>query len=259
MRLRLTLEHPPNQVLPINYQYLISSWIYRTLGNANAEYAKQLHDFGYSFGNKKYKLFTFGALNPQFYRIGKKDHTFILVTGPTELELSFHIDEAVQHFVIGLFQDQYFELKSGRFHCAFKVLNIESLSSPFFQSTMQFRTRTPICISQHVETEKYPQYRSPDDEGYAKLFIRNLMRKERALSPVLAGEAYHDLSLDFPYKFKALSEPRSKLIRFKGSNVRGYFYDFEITAPTSLLQIGYESGFGEKNSNYGFGMVEVIK
>ena len=58
MRLKLTLQHRPNQVLPINYQYLISSWVYRTLESANAEFATQLHEYGYDFRGKQYKLFT---------------------------------------------------------------------------------------------------------------------------------------------------------------------------------------------------------
>ena len=62
MRLELTLQHPPNQELPINYQYLIASWIYRTLGNADADFAKQLHNHGYDFGGKKYKPVSYTHL-----------------------------------------------------------------------------------------------------------------------------------------------------------------------------------------------------
>ena len=36
-----------------------------------------------------------------------------------------------------------------------------------------------------------------------------------------------------------------------------YQYDFELTAPTQLLRIGYEAGFGE-NTSMGFGFVEMI-
>ena len=130
MRLQLTLQHPPNQVLPINYQYLISSWIYRTLGNADAAYAKQLHNHGYDFGGKKYKLFTFSTLRPKWYDVNKQQATFSLSKSPTVLELSFHVKEAVQHFVIGLFKDQKFELSSGRFRADLEVTGIEMLSPP---------------------------------------------------------------------------------------------------------------------------------
>jgi CRISPR-associated endoribonuclease Cas6 len=96
MRLQLTLQHPPNQVLPVNYQYLISSWIYRTLGNADAAFAQQLHEQGYDFGGKKYKLFTFSNLRPKWFDLDKRNATFTLAKSPTTLELSFHVDEAVE-------------------------------------------------------------------------------------------------------------------------------------------------------------------
>jgi CRISPR-associated endoribonuclease Cas6 len=40
--------------------------------------------------------------------------------------------------------------------------------------------------------------------------------------------------------------------------VRGYLFDFEITAPPQLIKTGYESGFGAMNA-LGFGCGEVSK
>ena len=169
MRLRLTLQHPPNQVLPINYQYLVSSWIYHTLGNADKAFAKELHDNGYDFGGKKYKLFTFGALTPKWYDVNKKQATFTLSKSPTTLELSFYIDDALQHFVIGLFKDQRFELSSGRFQANFEVSGIEMLPMPTFEDTMRFQLLTPLCVSRNIEDRKHAHYASPDEDGYVEL------------------------------------------------------------------------------------------
>lgn len=257
MRLQLTLQHQPNQVLPINYQYLISAWVYRTLGNANAEFATQLHEQGYDFRGKQYKLFTFSALKPKWFDINGRAKTFILAKNPTVLELSFYIDDAMQHFVIGLFKDQRFSLSSGSFNVDFDVVGIQTLAKPAFQPTMRFRTKTPLCIGQNEEGKEHAQFRSPEDDAYAELLIHNLMRKQRALSKTMKDDK--EMEIDFPYDFKLLSKPKSKLFRIKGSDIRGYLFDFELTAPTELMEIGYFGGFGEKNSSLGYGMVYVLK
>lgn len=255
MRLKLILQHEPNQVLPINYQYLISSWIYRTLGNANTEYATQLHEHGYDFGGRKYKLFTFSTLHPRWFDINKKAKTFTLSKNPTEIELSFYMDDAVQNFVIGLFRDQEFSLASGQFRADFHVTGIETLAKPVFQPTMQFRLKTPLCIGENEEGKEHAQYRSPEDAGYGELLLRNLLRKQGALTHNPTDDT---LQFDFPYDFNLLSTPRSKLYNIKGTKVKGYLFDFELTATKALLEIGYFGGFGEKNSSLGMGMVRGI-
>ena len=259
MRLRLTLDHQPNQVLPVNYQYLISSWIYRTLGNANAAYATKLHEHGYDFGGKKYKLFSFSTLRPKWFDLNKRQATFTLVKSPTTIELSFHMDEAVQHFVMGLFKDQQFELSSGRFRASFEVSGIEMIPKPIFENTMRFRTQTPICISQNIEDQKHAHYASPEEAGYAGFLLQNLLRKQRALTPQLVGEDTSQLDLDFPYSFRLLSKPKSKLLTIKGISIRGYLFDFELMAEKELMELGYFGGFGGKNSSSGMGMVKILK
>jgi CRISPR-associated endoribonuclease Cas6 len=39
--------------------------------------------------------------------------------------------------------------------------------------------------------------------------------------------------------------------------VRGYLCEFELQAPAELLRLGFQAGFGEKNS-LGFGCAEVV-
>ncbi len=259
MRIQLTLEHPPKQILPINYPYLVSSWIYHTLGNADADFAQKLHEQGYDFGGKKYKLFSFSPLRPKWFDVDRPRKTFTLTKSPTIIELSFYVDEAVQHFVMGLFKDQQFELSSGRFRANFTVTGIEMLPKPAFEKTMRFRTQTPICVSRNMEGEAHAHYASPEEEGYGDWLLENLVRKQHALTPATTGISPGSFELDFPHGFTLLSKPKSKLLSIKGIQVRGYLFDFELTAPTALMELGYFSGFGGMNSNLGFGMVKGME
>lgn len=255
MRLSITLQHRSGEALPINYPWLISSWVYRTLEKASPEFSHWLHDQGFGYEGRNYKLFTFSPLQPQRYRIDREQRAFILAEGPTRLILSFYIDEALQHFVMGLFKDQTFYLQSGRFRVDFTVQTLRMLSRPEFHSSMNFRLLTPLCVSYQREGEKYPNYLHPTDPRYSELLIRNLLRKRAALQtepPELAGPAD---DINFSYRFECLSEPKSKLLSIKGIQVRGYLFDFTLAAPAELLEMGYYAGFGEKNSGVGMGMV----
>lgn len=261
MRLQLTLQHRSNQVLPINYQYLISSWIYRTLGNANPEFATWLHENGYERSGRKYKLFTFSSLRPRRYAINREAKTIILEQSPTQIEITFHIDEAMQNFVMGLFQKQQFQLQSGTaFNAQFEVESIDLQAKPIFVPTMRFRLQSPLCISRNEEGKEHAQYLHPEQEGYTELLLQNLLRKQQAIQLQTVGtEINNEIKIDFPYQFQVLSAPKSKLIHIKGTKIRGYLFDFELTAPTDLLELGYFAGFGEKNSALGMGMVRILK
>ena len=110
---------------------------------------------------------------------------------------------------------------------------------------MRFRTLSPICVSQNVVGEKHAQYVAPEQEQFSQLLVQNLLRKQQA----------HQRQLTVP--FRVLSKPEQKLIHVRGTKIRCYLFNFELTAPTDLLEMGYFSGFGEKNS-MGFGMVRLI-
>ncbi|MEM9917737.1 MAG: CRISPR-associated endoribonuclease Cas6 [Bacteroidota bacterium] len=258
MRLTLLLQHRSGQTLPINYQWLISSWIYRTLEKTNPAFSKWLHDHGFGYGKKRYKLFTFGQLRPRKFAIGQSQ-TFVLKEGPTRLDLSFAVPDALQHFIIGLFEGQDFYLSSGVFRVDFRVLEVQMKQAPRFQDHMRFRLLTPICVSRRGIHEKYAQYLHPATEGYADILMRNLLHKSHSLQPQPMAVGTEPSPLDFDFHFRPISQVRSKLLRIHGNNIRGYQFDFEASAPPELLRMGYYAGFGERNSNLGMGMVNVLK
>jgi len=257
MRIRLTLDHPPHQVLPINYNYLISSWIYRTLAKADQGFSKWLHEQGFGFQGRTYKLFTFGQLKPKRYEMHHQNATFSLAEGPTELEISFYLDEGLEHFILGLFDEQTFELKSGQFLARCQVRDMEVLPSPSFTNNMRFRCNSPICISQRAADQKYASYLSPEQQGYGELMVRNLLNKQSAFALQTEGVNNISAEVDFDFRFDLRSRPHSKLISVKGTKMRAYLFEFELQAPIELLKMGYFAGFGEKNSSAGMGLVSL--
>src|SRR5690606_5274841 len=69
MELRLTLSVCGGDTLPVNYQYPISSWIYRVISEADAGYGDFLHQGGFQQGSRHFKMFTFSQLDARPYRV----------------------------------------------------------------------------------------------------------------------------------------------------------------------------------------------
>ena len=259
MRLKLTLRHAPHCILPKDYEYLISSWIYNTLWQANTEFATWLHNEGYDFNNRRYKLFTFSELMPERYETPRGKGQFILKTGPSVLILSFKIPDAFQHFVAGLFRQGSFSLGDRRHQVDFTIEGIETLAKPIFQPVMRFRLHKPCLISQQTEQDKHAQYLHPEDANFTPLFFNNLLHKTAAaLQPTIPGVKM-SVEADSNWKLRILSEPKRRMTRIKGTKYIGYKFDFELEAPVALMETGYFSGFGEKNSSVGFGFAGVLK
>lgn len=251
MRLKLQLQTQKGNMLPFNYEYAISAWIYKTLSEANPAFATWLHDKGYSLkdNHRKFKLFTYSkitAVKP--FRVIKRKG-ILLQNGQAHLTLSFLIDKAMQDFVIGLFQSQSLNLHIRAGQIDFSITNVEILAEPSFQPVMQFRATTPIFISKRVENVPHPVYISPEnDDHYKTFFINNLIEKAKAL-----GEDTPTTLTDL----KVLNQPKSKLLNIDKTNIKAFEFDFILVAPVELIRIGYYAGFGGKNSSLGLGFCEI--
>lgn len=82
MQFRINLRSlDPNPVLPVNYQYELSAWIYKVIQNADADYAAFLHRHGHPAGRKSFKLFCFSQLQVSQYRV-EGDRLLVAVIAP---------------------------------------------------------------------------------------------------------------------------------------------------------------------------------
>lgn len=262
VRLKLHLHvDTSHRLLPINYHYALSSWIYKVLNRGDTEFAQWLHERGYHLESKHFKLFTFSRIIPFKYK--RISDRLKIISRQAELQLSFFVEKAVENFIIGLFQGQEFEIADYRNKCGFFVETVESLPLPEFKATMNYRWLSPICVSRSVERsgKRSAEYLHPSHPEYERRFIDNLVYKYLAATNKM-GEAKENLKNPAEFKFAYKEPAKSHLETIKAgmpeeTRVRGYFYNFTFTAPPELQRLGYLAGFGEKNS-LGFGFVECI-
>ncbi|MBA2407752.1 MAG: CRISPR-associated endoribonuclease Cas6, partial [Chitinophagales bacterium] len=249
MRLSIQLELLQGDQLPLNYNYPISAWIYKCLHHGNNDFAAWLHEHGYAYEGKRFKLFTFSQLKCSFVIKGDR----MKINAPQAyLTLSFLIDEPVEHFVAGCFRNQQCVIGDKVSRVAFAIKSIELLPHPVFTEKMRYRLLSPLCITRsriHEGGEGY-EFLSPDHAEYKKHLIRNLINKHQSVYAITGDEQHFDIE---SMNLNILSTLKSRLIRIKdhtpeATSLRGWLFDFELTAPVELQRVGYYAGFGEKNA-----------
>lgn len=248
--------------IPLNYQYPLSAWIYKTIHNGSNEFAAWLHEKGYMDSKRQYKLFSFSQLEIDQFSV---DSDRLIINNPhAEFVINFVAQEAAEPFIKGLFQQQTGSIGDKSSHVDFTIHQIEKLPEPNFSENMVFKTLSPLVISKTPENRNgLPIFLHPEEPDFARILHDNLVNKYTAwmLNNVSTGKT----SLVNPGKqleFKLLSTPKPRLITIKANTpqqtkVRGYMMKFEVKASPDLLQMGYYAGFGEKNS-LGFGCVGFI-
>lgn len=254
MRVRLTLQAgQPRAALPLNLNHALASLIYRILGQASAEFATHLHDEGFADvteEGRRFKLFTFSRL--EFRRSHLSGGRLILDDPLIRLQLSSPVSDFVEYFVTGLFQCEEFHLTG----TPFMLTEAETLPQPDFSVTRNFRALSPITETTRDEQNRI-RYLSPDDD-WSEIMQRNLLRKYRALHghDPAETELRWQWDQDYLQKVEAQGKRASVLVDINGIKVRGWLAPFRVESSQELIALGYEAGFGSRNS-MGFGMAEA--
>lgn len=273
MRFKLHLKPVQDrQKLLFNYQYPLQAWLYKLIYQADEHYASFLHNKGYAVPDsfKTFKHFTFSSLQISKAKAVRKGDTYMLLSSEnSSLIVSFYIDKAAEGFIMGLFQNQQLSIFNRELKAGFVVERVETLPNPFEEIpdgsiiTQSFKTISPMVVA--CKEEGLDQYLSPADEQFADFFALNLIDRYRTID----GNTGMKVDAAFAkniVKFKLLSDPEK--IKKRGFTVKegklrdetkviGYYdFSFEVTAPASLLKVGYFGGFG-KESSMGCGCVEV--
>ena len=254
MQFKITLrcldDHP---VLPINYQYELSAWIYKIIQHADAAYAAFLHQHGHQTGRKTFKLFSFSQLHISKRRIeGDRLH---IDSREISFTIGFYLDRTAEEFVRGLFSEQQFRLGDRISQARLQVETVEVLpmTLPTDNRPVRIHTLSPLVIGRKKENG-HDDYLTPDDPDFAPLLFLNLLEKYRAATGS-EPPPYWDTTR---FGFRVVGpRPRSKLVSIKAgtpaqTKVKGYLFDFELDAPRELVEVGLLAGFGRMNGE-GFG------
>lgn len=259
MKFLITLQKSnKDAVIPINYQYPLSSAIYRILSKGDAEYSKFLHEVGYGKG---YKFFTFSDLKMKYKRIGDRMH---IIDDKVFLKVCFHLPEASRTFIEGLFKSEEIVIADKQSKAEFRVQSIVAQASPLaefedekeiVQITVQ--PESPVVIGFKKSDGNY-DFLAPDEEGYLESLIYSWREKIKAAydeptaqkAPLVAETEFYNN----PY--------RSRLIHIKDgtaahTKIKGFEnFKLKLTAEKRFLELALNAGLGLYSAQ-GMGCVGV--
>jgi CRISPR-associated endoribonuclease Cas6 len=254
--MRLALSLRPDRVpctIPFDYAHALTAVVYGFLDSASHDYARFLHDEGYRSGAKRFKLFTFSQLLIPQREIAQGG--LRCLSSEISWQISSPISEFIEHLAQGL-------LSLGRMRVGaneFALERVEVLPVPRFSSEMSFRSLSPTVVAVGSEREgKFgARYLRADDPALSQALRKNLLKK---FVLVYGREpASRELFVEFDREYlRRKGEEIYRLVDYKGTKIKAIMAPFTVRGSPELIEIGYEAGFGEKNS-MGFGMVEVVK
>lgn len=259
MRFKINLfKTGSGKFIPINYQYELSSTIYKIIHQSNSDFAKFLHGQGYHFAGKGFKLFTFSHIKFDKFQVYPNEQRIEHQGQYAHFYISFLIDKAAEEFVKGLFINQQFGLGDKISQIDYEVIGIDAPPPPVFDNRMRYRCLSPLLLKQK-RIDGGENYLHPENDFYKDLLVQNLSSKAVAM----ATSAENRFLLDSlpETEMKLIGKVYKKGIRIKqhtqmATQVIGYLFEFEFYAPIELQEIGYYAGFGHLGSQ-GFGCVEV--
>lgn len=257
MNFKLTIEGKQQQIIPINYQYPLSAALYKILEKGNEQYAEFLHDQGYGKG---FKFFTFSQISCPF----KIDNDRLkLLSNSLTLMVSFHIPQAMESFIKGLFQSEQIEIADKKSKARFSVKSVESLPNILQQHkeneivNVLLTPLSPVVSGLQNEKGNY-DFLAPDDPRFTENLIFNWRSKISACySEDVAASALLLIEV-VPMR----NPPKSRLITIKAdteqeTKIRGWMnFELKVSAERRFLELLMNAGVGLYNAQ-GMGCVSI--
>lgn len=258
MRFLIKLAKKQGENIPINYAYPLSAAIYRIIAKGDADYAEFLHEQGYGKG---FKLFTFSQLNGPFKLAGDR----LRLSGQeVSFKVAFHLPQAMESFVKGLFQSEQVDIADKQSKISFSVKSVESLHSPLQQYKdnelvhIQVKPLSPIVAGLQNEKGNY-DFLSPEDPRFVESLIYNWRSKITTCIDLATSSGALLMMEVLPMK-----QPfKSRLITIKAdtdaeTKIRGWMnFQLKVTAEKRFVELLLNAGLGVYNS-MGCGCLEVI-
>lgn len=240
MEILINIQLEQQLILPIAYNHILQSALFRLMADEND--GTELHDKGFSYGNREYKLFTFGWLEGR-YRIVNKSIIF-----QDNVQIRFRsIDEELCHTIgenavnrgVTLLENVYMNV------------NVQYSNPSIISDKVLVKMRSPICVYETQSNNKYTHYFTPIDLAFYQYVEENFERKYVA--------AYGECEVGSIELLKVDVNSQDKYItRYKGTIIEAYGGIYQLRGNPQYIEFLYNVGLGSKNSQ-GFGMFDIIQ
>lgn len=230
---------------PLSYNYGLQSLIYNSIDDKLAAF---LHDKGYLYGKRKFKLFTFSRIQGRA-RFLKNEKEFAFAP-PFKIIVSSPIGTFIESLAENLVRLAEIQL----FRQAAYLESINVYAQPHFNSDAEVTMLSPVTMYSTLSTadgKKKTYYYAPSEAEFSKLLEENLKKKYEVLYKAVPT------GLKFSIEPTGVTKSHEKIMDYKGTVIKGWMGRYKLAGSPELLNLGYDAGLGAKNSQ-GFGCFEVI-
>lgn len=237
LKIKIYLQEPLS--LPVAYKHILQSIFFSLMGDDNGQ--TDLHDGGYVYQGRKYKMFTFGPIKGD-YRYAKG-----IITFENEIEIEFRswdpniiyrMANAIDTRGICFGDRVLFDIE------------YEILDYHITQDCITVVQDSPICVYK-TDEKKHTYFFRPWDEEFEAAIQQNFKRKYNA---AMVQEANGDVNL----RVINADEKDKQVTKYKNFIIQAYGGTYQLTGNPEYLDFLYQTGIGAKNAQ-GFGMFQVIR
>lgn len=244
MYCKLTINSSENIVLPFQYNHIIQALLYNFINDK--EYSDFLHNKGYTYNNRNFKLFCFSNVLTEPIKIDRQVKKFVF---PEEISICIScVDSEFLRYIFQSFAVSEKELRLSN--------NQAHISNVFFrqdiqnyEEEMEVKTLSPITVYSTLfsaDGKKKTYYYNPNEDEFSENIRKNLIKKYNAF--------YNEEPKDLSFSIKPIGRITEKVVIYKGFVIKAHSGSFKISGSLDLKKIAFSSGLGSKNSQ-GFGFI----
>lgn len=287
MRAYLTFTAEKTITLPIHHNHILQAFIYNSF--ADETFAKFLHEQGYKWKKRNFKLFSFSRLQGEMNM--DHDKKVISFKPPVTLVISSIKDIIIEDLITNIIKKDYLHLAHQEIfldEVRIKNYNFNQQGRSGQDRVEQNQNMKEIdktdnnkadknAVKEREENDgnnsyiikflspvtayrteiengsKKTIYFQPWEKEFQSLLKTNLLKKYEIIHNKQINKGKFTITPQFEN-----GEKKFTIIIFKGFVIKGWTGQFVISGDSELLQIGYDSGLGAKNS-MGHGLFEVVE
>lgn len=262
MLCRLSFAAKGPVVLPFDYNHILQAVVYSFVGDQS--YAKFMHDSGYAFEKRNYKMFSFSGILQRPIRVDRQRKEFTF-----DSNFSFCVSSIENEFfnyvfnsIISVGEEVRFGRNSAQI-TGIELLDRRTVSGGKGQAVSEkvedrqetalvVRTLSPITVYSTLYTAEGKHktyYYQASETQFGQMLRDNLIRKYKALNE--KEPVYSEFDV------RTLGRARERIITYKGFIIKGQEGRFQLRGSKELVDLALCAGLGSKNS-MGFGCLEPL-
>lgn len=258
MRFKLVLSvHPEahGNVLPISYQYELTSCFNRLLMQDNKRYVDWLELNGLT-PSDNIQTRVYAISNLYIPRIMVKGDRLTIKAPRVQCWLSFMPKQGTEEFVQQCFENKVIVIGDRISRVLLSIDQVSMLSEIELTETMDYTSLSPITVvSLNPRFGNRIEFLDPDNPFFSQFLFEELVeRYERIKKRPYEGLRDFHFELLFPPKRKSIYVRR---FSHKEQCIISYIMKFRLKMSLELQRFAYETGLGDK-VNLGFGYIELL-